>query len=227
MVCALALSLMAQTPDRPAQTQTPAAPQPSARQMFPFPEDDSKTAVPDAPSAVPEAPGAAVPAAKDAAKKYPFPTDAPGSSGDNPAQPNTPPTTPGSGYSSSKDNVPAAEPAESNHKLQLSDAGSEGLVDTARAEKDMQVADYYIKDGNYAGAYLRYKDAVTFAPDDAEAHFRLAEMARKQGKKTEAASEYAACLKLDEQGKRAKEARKALEELKSPGVPAMAPVGPK
>jgi Flp pilus assembly protein TadD len=95
----------------------------------------------------------------------------------------------------------------------LTDVGSSGHVDTARAEEDERVADFYIKDGNYAGAYLRYKDAVVFSPDDPEAHFGLAEMARRKGNKAEAMAEYTACLKVDPQGKHVKEARKALAEL--------------
>ncbi len=79
----------------------------------------------------------------------------------------------------------------------------------------MRVADFYIKDGNYAGAYLRYKDAVVFSPDDPDAHFGLAEMARRKGNKPEAIAEYNACLKVDPEGRHAKEARKALAELQS------------
>ncbi len=101
-------------------------------------------------------------------------------------------------------------------KLTLEDAGSSGRVDTARADKDLNVADFYTKDGNYAGAYLRYKDAVTFDPEDADAHFGLAEMARKTGKPAaEAIAEYEAGLKLDPKNIHAKAARKALEELQA------------
>jgi len=125
----------------------------------------------------------------------------------------------GGGYSSSGDNAPGNLPAESEpdipgrHKLELHDEGSAGHVDTARADKDLNVADFYIKDGNYKGAYLRYKDAVVFDPDDADAHFGLAEMARKTGKTAEAIEQYGATVKLDPKGKHAKEAQRALAEL--------------
>jgi len=211
----------ASTPAQPPVANAPAAaapdaPAPSAAQQFPFPEEDSKTKTlqgdtPAAPApAAPDAPvpGTSNPAANDAARKYPFPGD-------------TAPAAPadGSGYSSSSDSAPgnpapgSVPDAPVRKKLQLEDAGSAGHIDTARADKDQQVADFYIKDGNYAGAYLRYKDAVIFDPDNADAHFGLAEMARKKGKTDEAIEQYQASLKLDPKGEHAKEARKALAEL--------------
>ncbi len=105
--------------------------------------------------------------------------------------------------------------ADARKKLELRDEGSAGQVDTARAEKDETVADFYEKDGNYVGAYLRYKDAVAFDPDNAYDHFQLARLARKTGKTAEAMSEYSATVKLDPQGKYAKEARKMLAEMQS------------
>ena len=140
------------------------------------------------------------------------------------AAPNAPAAPDGSGYSSSGDSTPgnpapgSTPDAPVRKKLELEDAGSAGRVDTARADKDEQVADFYIKDGNYAGAYLRYKDAVTFDPDDPDAHFGLAEMARKKGKTAEAIAEYSATLKMDPKGKHAKESRKALAELQPAAV---------
>jgi len=187
-------------PAKPASAPAADAPAPSAAQLFPFPEDDSKT------KEIPElhpAPAPNVPS--DARKQFPFP-----SSGSQPAD---------GGYSSSSDTAPTNPAPGSNpdvpvrHKLELNDVGSSGRIDTARAEEDQRVADFYAKDGNYAGAYLRYKDAVAFSPDDPNAHFGLAEMARKQGKKPEAIEQYNAYLKVDPQGKHTKEVRKALAEL--------------
>jgi hypothetical protein len=202
----------------PAQTApAPEAPAPSGAQAFPFPEDDSKTkelpgahapVTPDVPAA-PNAPAPNTPAPADGANAHPYPGDS------------APAAAPG-GYSSSGGNAPgnpaagSVPDAPTRHKLALHDEGSTGHIDTARADKDAQVADFYIKDGNYAGAYLRYKDAVVFDPDNADAHFRLAEMARKTGKpSTEVIEQYNAALKLDPQGKHVKEARKALAELQA------------
>jgi len=212
LVLAASGTAMAQTtaPAAAADTKTPPAQAAPAPDPFAFPESDSKTkslgeeepAAPDAPA--PAAPTPAAPA--PAADSHPYPGDA------VPAAPDD------SGYSSSSDSAagnPAAGtlPTDTRQKLQLNDAGSTGHIDIARAENDDNVADFYIKDGNYKGAYLRYKDAVTYDPDNADGHFRLAEMARKLGKTDEAVSEYNAALKLDPQGSDVKAARKALAGL--------------
>ncbi len=83
-----------------------------------------------------------------------------------------------------------------------------------REAEDLDIAHYYTQTGNLQGAYLRSKDAVTLVPDDADAHFALAEIALKLNKKDEAIAEYSACLKLDASDKEIKESRKALARLK-------------
>jgi tetratricopeptide (TPR) repeat protein len=180
-----------QTPAPDAKQKTPptAAPAVPAPDPFAFPEDDSKT------KEMGEEPAPAAPT------------------------PNTPAVPDAGGYSSSSDTAPGSSPADSapdapgRKKLELHDVGSTGHIDTLRAEKDVSVADFYIKDGNYTGAYLRYKDAVVFDPENADAHFGLATMARKTGKTAEALTEYNAVLKLDPQSRHAKESRKAIAEL--------------
>src|ERR1700719_3114912 len=54
------------------------------------------------------------------------------------------------------------------------------------ALKDKDIADLYVKDGNYAGALGRYEEALSFVPDDEEAAFGVAECASKLGKREEA-----------------------------------------
>jgi len=68
-------------------------------------------------------------------------------------------------------------------------------------------------DGNYQAAYLRAKDAVATTDDDWEAHFTLAEAARRLGKLDEAVKEYKRCLALDPLPKPKKDAEKALKEM--------------
>ena len=60
------------------------------------------------------------------------------------------------------------------------------------------------------------EDAVKATPNDPDAHFLLAEMAVKVNKPEEAIAEYTASLKLHPSGKEAREARKALANLKQP-----------
>jgi len=222
LVVLLAVPVVGQNAPAAATPPAQTAPNAPAADPFPFPKDDSKTnEVPGenpvpAPAANAPAPGSAsTPAGAKDDGKFPYPGD------DVPAAPSP---ADGTGYSSSGDNVPGNPAAGSvpdpqvRRKLELRDEGSAGHVDTARADKDLNVADFYIKDGNYAGAYLRYKDAVTFDPDDPDAHFGLAEMARKKGKTAEAIAEYSATLKMDPKGKHAKESRKALAELQPAAV---------
>ncbi len=75
------------------------------------------------------------------------------------------------------------------------------------------MAEFYRDGGNYAGAYMRGKDAVVTAPEDPDAHFALAEAARKLGKLDEAMQNYKECLKLDPVPKVKKAAEKALKEM--------------
>ena len=82
-----------------------------------------------------------------------------------------------------------------------------------REAEDLDVAHFYIDQGDLAGAYLRGKDAVKTMPDDPEAHFLLAEIAAKLNKREEAIAEYNSCLKLDPDEKQAKDSRKALTRL--------------
>ena len=119
----------------------------------------------------------------------------------------------GSGSSGAGDaNAPST--AQPTQRLELKDAGSSGqMIDSYRAEKDDDVADFYNKRGNYEGAYLRYQDAVHFNPEDEPAQYGLAEMALKLGHTQEAIDHYRAYLKMAPSGSKAKDAEKALKRL--------------
>ena len=87
--------------------------------------------------------------------------------------------------------------------------------DPHKAAKDMEVGDYYFKRKNYRGALERYKDALTYKPNDALANFRLAECEEKMNNPTDAAQHYESYLKILPHGPMAVEAQKALEKLKA------------
>jgi len=82
-----------------------------------------------------------------------------------------------------------------------------------REQEDLSVASFYMNDKNYRGAYLRATDAVEVAADDAQAHFALAEAARRLGKLDEAMVHYKKCLTLDPVPTTKKAAEKALKEM--------------
>jgi hypothetical protein len=86
-----------------------------------------------------------------------------------------------------------------------------------REQEDLKVASFYMDDKNYKGAYARATDAVAIAADDAEAHFALAEAARRLGKLDEAEAHYKKCLTLDPEPKMKKSAEKALKEMSGGG----------
>jgi tetratricopeptide (TPR) repeat protein len=87
--------------------------------------------------------------------------------------------------------------------------------DPHKAAKDIEVGDYYFKRKNYRGALERYKDALTFKPNDALANFRLAECEEKINSPTDAAQHYEAYLKILPHGPFAVDAQKALDRLKT------------
>jgi len=218
---------VAPVPDPCGTKPTTPAAKPSTAEKFPFPGETG-----NAPAASPDAPTLApTPAAKKSAQDaFPFP-------GEDPATPTSP--TPGdsssnsssSSSSSGDDTTPdPAEPA-------LTDKGSDGTTQPPgrhilhrvnpigtklqtpdeREAEDLDVAHFYTQTGDLQGAYLRSQDAVKTAPDDPDAHFALAEIARKLNKRDEAIAEYNECLKLDPLPQQASAARKALARLNSPG----------
>jgi len=228
-------------PDPCSASPKPAGSQnaPAAMDKFPFPGAGAASAPSlgiGAPSA-PEPPtSGSAPATSpaDATKKFPFP-------GTNSAEPTTgseAPAVPQAGTSgsssssSSSSSDTSADPFGDADKPDLKDAGSEGSQKPAgghilhraapvvkpqtaseREEEDLRVANFNLNNGNIRGAYLRAQDAVKTMPDDPEAHFALAEMAARLGKKDEAITEYKACLQLDPPEERRKASTKALDRL--------------
>jgi Tfp pilus assembly protein PilF len=91
------------------------------------------------------------------------------------------------------------------------------VVDPPRAKRDTEVGDFYLKTGDYQGALLRYKDAMTSDPTNVEAIFGLAETQRRLKKNADAARNYQIYLDIVPNGPRAKQALKALKTLASGG----------
>jgi tetratricopeptide (TPR) repeat protein len=83
-----------------------------------------------------------------------------------------------------------------------------------RAMKDVEVGDYYYKEGNYKAALSRYREALQYKPHDAVSTFRLAQTLEKTKNLEEARTRYEEYLAILKDGPNAIEARKALERLK-------------
>lgn len=84
-------------------------------------------------------------------------------------------------------------------------------------DEDLQVAGFYQNDGNFKGAYMRAKDAVSISADNPDARLALADAARKLGKLDEAEQNYKKCLQLDPVPKTKKAAEAALKEMTGGG----------
>src|ERR1700745_786115 len=83
-----------------------------------------------------------------------------------------------------------------------------------KAEKDVEVGDFYFKRKNYRAALSRYQEALYYKYDDAVATFRLAVCQEKLGESEEARKAYEAYLRILPHGPSAAEAQQALGRLK-------------
>jgi hypothetical protein len=219
----------------PSDSKTPPA---DPAQQFPFPGEPATTAAP----AQQAAPGQKGSAPVSPAQAFPFPGEenTPLVQPDGKVVP-PPAQNPGfkdagsSGQSSSDDSSSSSSssssgmaglPEDPDEKGPLADDPDAVLkkprrklppvakqTPSEREEEDLSVADFYMADSNFRAAYLRATDAVSMAADDPNAHFALAEAARKLGKLDEAMAEYKKTLTLDPVPKQKKAAEKALKDM--------------
>ena len=115
------------------------------------------------------------------------------------------------GYSSSDAHLPAPDVGEGNlgthPKLDsfTRDQNPEGRVDD-----DLNSADLYMKNGNYRGGYLRYRDALQFDPTNDTALYGLADALCKENETGEAMAHFKSYATTNPQGKYARRAEKML-----------------
>lgn len=144
------------------------------------------------------------------------------------------------GESSSKATQIDLSPPEGDDKAHphsseiLMDAGSGGSggdvaefhpFDPHKAAKDIEVGDFYFKvKKNYIAAESRYREALLYKENDADATFKLAVCLEKEGRPDEAREEYESYLKILPYGPQVPEVKKALTRLKSPAPPTNPPV---
>jgi len=86
-----------------------------------------------------------------------------------------------------------------------------------RANKDVEVGDFYFKKKNYRAALTRYQDALVWKDNDAVANFRLAECYEKLDQPDDAMTHYQLYLKILPHGPLSHDAEKALQRLKAAG----------
>jgi tetratricopeptide (TPR) repeat protein len=82
-----------------------------------------------------------------------------------------------------------------------------------KAEKDVEVGDFYFRRKNYKAALDRYKEALYYQNNYAIASYRLAVCEEKLGNKAEAARNYQQYLNILPEGPLAKDAHASLNRL--------------
>jgi|SRR6185437_10346505 len=137
----------------------------------------------------------------------------PRSDSDQPAQ--APPLS--DNESSSKqsqiDIAPPKDDAAKHPDSEVSDVTELHTWNPHKAEKDIEVGEFYLKRKNYRAAEDRFREALEFKPGDAIATYRLAEVLDAQGQYPEAIKNYSEYLKIPSNGKFAPEAKKSLARL--------------
>lgn len=88
--------------------------------------------------------------------------------------------------------------------------------DPHKAQKDIEVGDFYFKRENYRAALDRYEEALYYKNNDAIATYKLAVCQEKVGESDDARKSYQAYLKILPEGPSAEDARKALVRLGPP-----------
>jgi tetratricopeptide (TPR) repeat protein len=133
------------------------------------------------------------------------------------------------GQSSSKDTLIDLSPPPGDDKahpessdLLVDETAAPGKGDVAefhpwnphKAAKDIEVGDFYFKRKNYRAAADRYREALYYKDNDAEATYHLAVCLERLDQPDEARKEYERYLKILPHGPAAEEAQKAIGGLK-------------
>jgi Tfp pilus assembly protein PilF len=87
------------------------------------------------------------------------------------------------------------------------------LAQAAKADKDVDVGEFYMHKGDYGAAIPRLEEAVQFDPRYPKARLLLAESYEKQGDHSHALQTYQDYLKAFPDARDEKKIRKKIEEL--------------
>src|SRR5690242_10246914 len=125
----------------------------------------------------------------------------------------------GENESSSKqtqiDISPPKDDAAKHPDSDVSDVTEMHTWNPHKAQKDIEVGEFYFKRKNYHAAEERYREALEYKPGDAIATYRLGEVLDAQGHTAEAVENYEQYLKIPSNGKFTAEAKRALTRLEA------------
>ena len=126
-------------------------------------------------------------------------------------------------YSTSKDHPDISPPAGTakDHpggEIEIVPAVPDDVMeakpwDPHEADKDVEVGLFYFKRGNLRAAEARFRDALYWQENHAEATYRLAVVLEKEGKTAQARQNYEQYLTILPKGDFAADSKKALERL--------------
>lgn len=178
-----------------------AAPPPAAPQASPQSTGKSQKTSPAADNPFPEAQSQAA-ASKDSQ-----------SGAQTQAQPQ-PQSSSDGGYSSSSQDLPPSDVGQGQTQRNGSAKEDTYTMDkhpATRIKNDLNVADFYFKNGNYRGAYLRYQDTLKYDPVNETALFGSAMAMCKQNLTPDALHAFRQYLQLYPEGKYTKKAAGMVE----------------
>jgi tetratricopeptide (TPR) repeat protein len=130
-------------------------------------------------------------------------------------QPQPQPQSPSDGgYSSSSQDLPPSDVGQGETRRNGSAKEDTYTMDkhpATRIKDDLNVADFYFKNGNYRGAYLRYQDTLKYDPVNETALFGSAMAMCKQNLTPDALHAFRQYLQLYPEGKYTKKAAGMVE----------------
>lgn len=118
------------------------------------------------------------------------------------------------GYSSSSQDLPPSDVGQGQTQRNGSAKEDTYTMDkhpATRIKNDLNVADFYLKNGNYRGAYLRYQDTLKYDPVNETALFGSAMAMCKQNLTPDALHAFRQYLQLYPEGKYTKKAAGMVE----------------
>jgi len=135
------------------------------------------------------------------------------------------------GESSSKDTQIDLDPPDDDSKLHPnsaeavkdaedennggSDVGEFHPWDPHKAAKDVEIGDFYFKRKNYKAAESRYREALFYKNNDADATYHLAVCLDKMNRANDAVAEYQSYLRILPYGPEAKKAQEAIQRVQN------------
>ncbi|HKR30453.1 MAG TPA: tetratricopeptide repeat protein [Terriglobales bacterium] len=108
---------------------------------------------------------------------------------------------------------PPANDAAMHPNSEIPDISEMHTWNPHKAQKDVEVGEFYLKRKNYRAAEDRFREALEYKPGDAVATYRLAEALDGLGQYPEAIKNYQEYLQIPSNEKFAPDAKKALARL--------------